>query len=474
MRSEPDMTSREWRDASSKLLQDPNNFSFWQSLIHAAEDQEILYDKTQSISKLKSLRKSYRAFLEKFPLAVSYWIAFARWEMKLGSCELSDSIYLEGLSYVEYDLNLWVEYLRFKLETITDNIQPVLKLFEKARMKIGNHYHSYDFYRLYISFLKTYSTKENKFHEKLLLLLRLIMDIPLYSYAALFKEIIEMLSNARLSLDSLNNFAGESTLTELMSTFGNKKQSVLDYIRSLVEDAYVANQFKSLLLFTFEKELGNKCLLFDQEYTTLAQLEAWISYLNFAEQTYPFSYVIQLYERCLIANFNHVELANKYVDFIINFGKFSYARNVLRKLISTSIGSDCVTLFLRLADLEVTSGHATHAKDMIVRYISHNSEVPNSIYNKLIDVEILITNCAETRICSLVHHIILTTCSTYFFKKISRLHISKAALHDFYSHYLMEDSTRPFSLVELKSNKEFMDGAKKYCLDSDLQKLSII
>lgn len=78
--------------------------------------------------------------------------------------------------------------MKFKIETISNNIDSILKLFEKSRSFIGFHFYSSEFYELYLEFLDNYKNDNNEFEKKYFILLRIILEIPLYNYGFFIKN----------------------------------------------------------------------------------------------------------------------------------------------------------------------------------------------------------------------------------------------------------------------------------------------
>lgn len=60
-----------------------------------------------------------------------YWIRYAEWEFKLTDVDAAVKIYEDAFQHLGYCIELWVNYLQFRINTITNNVYQVLGLFEK-------------------------------------------------------------------------------------------------------------------------------------------------------------------------------------------------------------------------------------------------------------------------------------------------------------------------------------------------------
>lgn len=404
----------EWHSVSLELLKRPYEFELWQKLIHHAEYYNgSILDKTASDAQVHLLEVSYESLLLRFPLLSKYWSAYAEWEFKLGLIHKANSIYLRGVTYVGYDVNYWVDFLRFKLRVVGDNTNELLELFEEARFKIGFNYHASDFYLLYLTFLQSYSTTENLYDKKAVWLFRSVTEIPLYNYSTLYKEFFRIIGPDSLKFDTLRYLLPVSQEKQWKTQSKNNIVAISKKLEKVFADAYVVLQYQSFQLYSFEKDLIPH-LHFSSNILSTKEIEIWIRYLDFAEQKYPFPFVYQLYEKCLISTAKYTILVSKFADYLLLKGKFNLFRQVLKRFMVINHNRNNFELLIRLIDIELYLGHHLKARDIVVNYLEINENSPNRVYLKLLEIESLLHHGDEDYLCGLVLQISIHTKSLEF------------------------------------------------------------
>ncbi|OBA22920.1 hypothetical protein METBIDRAFT_76069 [Metschnikowia bicuspidata var. bicuspidata NRRL YB-4993] len=390
----------DWNSVSLSLLKNPHDLHLWQSLIHCAESQEGLINKTLNHIAVQNLRKSYDAFLERHPFLLKYWIAYALWERQFNENDKAELVFLRALDFGGHDITLWISYLQFKIETLTNNVDQILLLFEAARSKIGYHYHSFEFYQLYLKFLNTYADEKNGFTRKSIFLLRIMLEIPLYNYSSAFDLIFELVSSPSVTIDDISSFMNATNLKALKKLTQNNKKLILEAIKRFLADAYIVNQAQSLELFAYERLIAGTSRNQNVASVSLDRLETWYNYLAFVECSFPYEYVVQIFERSLLSTGNHHSIVLMYANFCINKGKINKARNLIRRSLPMKARMASVDLIICLADIEIATGCILMAKDLICRYILVNSEVLYRIFEKLMQIEALVNPNDEEYLCT--------------------------------------------------------------------------
>lgn len=404
----------DWHSVSLNLLKQPYDLELWQKFIHHAEHYNgSILDKTASDAQVHLLRVSYEAFLLRFPLLSKYWSAYAEWEFKLGHIQRANAVYSKGIAYVGHDVNYWIDFLRFKLRVIGDNTNELLELFEEARFKIGFNYYASDFYLLYLSFLRTYSTVDNGYDKKSVWLFRSITEIPLYNYSTLYKEFFRMISPKSLTFDILLCLLPESQEKQWKAQSKNNLVSISKKLEKVFTDAYVVLQYESFQIFSFEKSLI-PILHYSSDILSTNEIEIWVRYLDFAEQKYPFLFMYQLYEKCLISTAKYTKLVEKFSDYLLLKGKFNLCRQVLKRFVFINHNRNNIELLLRLVDIELYLGRYFKARDIVVKYLEINDNAPNRVYLKLIEIESLLHYGDGDYLCALTFQIITHTKSLEF------------------------------------------------------------
>jgi pre-mRNA-processing factor 39 len=410
------IVNQEWLKVSTELVLDPNNLGLWEKLISTAEyNQKRGINKSSSSEELELLRESYKGLLRKYPLLFNYWIKYATWEFKLGNTDIANAIYCQSFQYLDNSIEMWVDYLQFKVNTISNNLDEVLSLFETARNKIGLHFHSYEFYKLYLSFLKNYQTLENKYQLKYFVLLRMVIEIPLYHYEYFFKILLDQIAQLGTSKqikDSVLPFLVPKRELHNFSKLDLKSTAV--QLKKIFVDLYITTQYKVYELYNFEKKLSKP--YFDLNFVSQQQLGLWDRYLNFLElKSYDHDCIRLTYERCLIPTASYAQFWTKYCDYFIQNSDHRAAITLLNRAI---FFCNDPKLIVKLVDLHVFLGEILRAKDIIVQYIRSNVFIPLPIYEKLLNIEGIIHGKDEEYMIQLFKELIKETNNDWFFEHV--------------------------------------------------------
>lgn len=435
---------KKWTDVSIELLKDPDNFELWQQLITSAEyNDKKGISKSTPPSQLQTLRTSYDRFLAKYPFMYKYWIRFAEWEFKLTDLDAAIKIYEDAFQHLEYCIELWVNYLQFRINTITDNVDQVLALFEKARKLIGAHFYSYEFYTLYLSFLESYATEANQFKMKYYTLLRIILDVPLYHYEYFYKKFFELISRVGSDAKVQLELQYIVPAKELQRQAKNLPQQ----LKKTFTDAYITIQYKAYELYHFEKRF--KRHYNDVKLISRQQMDSWLQYFDFLQlKKYPQLYIEMNYWRYIYIAANYRESWQHFADYFIFYAKFNLARDVLTRGWKY-LGDH--RILIKLIDLEVYLKQFQRARDLIIEFLKYNVAIPIAIYEKLISIE-RIFNDDDDHILDLFKLIIQDTQNDWFFNVLT--------------YYTIDKEKQLTFLEEMKEYK----GQKYY--DSTVQLLS--
>lgn len=365
------------------VFKDPHDFDVWESLVNDCGTSSTRLQGNTTIEELRERSTILEAFLSKYPTLCNYWISYARSEVKAGNFSKAQDVYLRGLAYVKNDVQLWMSFLKFKLEITTTKDEELCRWFELARKYIGLSYYGVEFYQLYLQYLRTLCKVTPSKEESVLLLLRLMIDIPSYNYANTVNEVREQLSSTHL--ERLYALLGE---TESYSA-GTKKLRDLMWQRFArrLDDIFAQVQNDTYVLYSFEIALQSSLLEHEVKPVARQHAQAWSSYLTYVETHYSQSYTLQLYERCLIAVGARVEIILKYIDFTLSRGLKNTAKSIMRKYLSQLSGASYHEVFMRLIDLEMSLGRFQAAKNSLTRYILASKRVPTCARQKLLQVE---------------------------------------------------------------------------------------
>ncbi|CAK9437105.1 uncharacterized protein LODBEIA_P15320 [Lodderomyces beijingensis] len=406
--------SKKWADVSTELIKDPNNFKLWQRLIESAE-----YNDKQGISKstpwdkLEILRTSYHKFLERYPYCYRYWVRLAEWEFKLGEdAAKAIEVFQRGLQHLRCCIELWHEYLKFRVDTISDDVEQVLAIFEEARRSIGNHFYSYEFYSLYLGFLDTYATEKNQFKRKYYILLRIVLEVPMYHYEYFYRkwfELIRDIADPRIVSDQELKYI----VSERDWQRGERNKLVMQ-LKKTFTDAYTAAQNRVYELYHFERQFKRQ--YHDVRIISRQQLDAWLEYFDFLElKNYPVSVIEMNYNRYLYICANYPQAWTKFADYYIFHQRYNSARQVLIRGWKY-LGNDEV--LIKLIDVEIFLKQFLRARDLITNYLQYTISVPIAIYEKLLNVEHIV-DARDEHLLALFKEIIQETQNDWFFNVLT-------------------------------------------------------
>ncbi|KAI3406017.2 hypothetical protein KGF56_001236 [Candida oxycetoniae] len=436
------LQQRKWTDISTELIKDPDNFELWQRLIESAE-----YNDKQGITKstpqfqLDILRVSYDKFLNKYPFLYKYWVRLAEWEFKLCGCEKAIKVYKNAFQHLRFCIELWYSYLQFRVNTISNNIDQVLGLFEEARRLIGTHFYSYEFYNLYLTFLENYATEENQFMRKYYILLRIIIEIPLYHYEFFYKKYFKI----------IQQIADPKELTKEIGYIVPEKDSLKDrkklsaQLKKTFIDAYITTQFKVYELYQFERKIHKHYC--DVALIPRQELDSWEEYFDFLElKNYPRSYIEMNLHRYLYITANYPQSWIKAADFYIYHELYNSTRQVLIR--GWKYLGD-YKILIKLIDLEIFLKQFHRARDLILNYLKYSITIPIPVYEKLLNIEYIFHQDVDHLLASL-KEIILETQNDWFFTVLTNYTIDRQKKIKFLKE-MKEFSGREFYEKALKA-----------------------
>lgn len=419
-----------WSALTKELVGDPDNFAKWELLVQVAEGR-IIEDVSQpsasappppTISKLSPpqhleiLRASYEAFLAHFPLCTQYWIQYAQWEYKLGHTSKALQVYEKpdtgALAQLTYDLDLWLAYLRFKLILLMkEDPLDLLRVFERARQCIGCHFHAHEFYALYLDFLQQHSDIDRSMERKFYVLMRLVLEVPLFHYATMFQRFWRLIDSAATNERTLSLLVPERERNHF--PVGSPK--TVAKLKKIFTNIYVATQYKVYQLYQFERDLLRQ--YFHVTYVLQQQLETWLAYLDFLElnnHQYPPQLVRLVYERCVVATALYEQFWSRYADYCIVGAGAGADVEAAKQVLARGIAATPMTnykLKLKLVDLEIYQGHLVKARDIVLANLRISPDFVPFIV-KLIGIERALNHSDDEYLLRLVRKFVLQLVTT--------------------------------------------------------------
>lgn len=404
------------------LLNDPDNIYKWIQAIKTVESANDGISKRSAPEEISLLRSLYASFLKRFPYLENYWIFFADLEFRLSSGFDGEVVYLNALKVLPYSLKIWVSFLKYRIQLSNFQYKELKLLFEYAETKIGIHYHSGEFWDLYLEFEKNYNPSEKNEKFERFLILRKVIEQPIHQYAKFYEQFSNFWEN-EIDLSNVVVFVKESewpkvgiTSPEKLSDMAasNNKQDIdamLKEIRvnfkKLFTDLYITNQYEVFKIYQYEAKLKRQ--YFHVTLLTEQELSAWDAYLTYLEiklvslgdsndqnnnNSYKNSIYKNLvarirltYERCLISTALYDRFWIRYFWFLVNLKQYSDARNVLIKSCNFLPVTNVSTKQL-LVVFENFNGKHFNARDLTLSLLTKFPESPE-IWKTFLDSESL-------------------------------------------------------------------------------------
>ena len=383
----------DWKSVSLELIGNPDSLELWEKLVERAElPNGKPLSKASSSESVSILRLTYNSLLAKFPLLEKYWIKYANFEFKNGNTTESIAIWEKAVAQVPYSLEIWIEYAKFLISVEGDD-DKVLGFLERARTYIGKHYHCHEFYDLYLRFLKERGENDIKFMKLYALLLRHIIEIPIYHYSKFFKQFLA---------DVIESGEYEAIIPyNDRQKFEKKDKNSISKLKKIFTDVYISTQYKSYDLYEFEQRLGRQ--YFHVAFLLKEQLGHWNSYLEFIDLKYP-ELSDLTYHRCIVATGMYGDFWLRYSDRLSEKSHLEETKQILRKGIHIVPMTRNGQLIERLIKIHLFQGNVINARDIIVENLKL---FPNNLAMKLqlLNIEILIHHDDEEYIFKLLSDI---------------------------------------------------------------------
>lgn len=468
--------SPDWISISEDLIKDPDNFSKWEELVKVAEgganpskstSRRSKLTKLSSADEINLLKETYRAFLLKFPYCHNYWINYANWEFKLGRPEMAADIFRSALVELPHSLEIWLNYLQLVLLT-NSNVEEIRFIFEAARSKIGYHFHGHEFYDLYLDFLLTNGLLKNYY-----VLLRVVIEIPLYHYAKYFALLMNHLEDEKKRLGDGDGVDGLPDVLRYIipakegAAFGLKgphinQNKMVSKLKKILTDIYITTQYKVYELYQFESKILKS--YFDVSFILSQELSNWEEYLEFIElKNYPTLYIKICYERCLVVTAMYPKFWIKYCDYFINNGKkIENAKQTLIKGIQFTPMTNNYQLKLKLIDLEMFQGNFLRARDIILNNLRISSEFLPFIC-KLISIERLLKPNDDDYLLELFKKFVLlkqVNVNGILFKELLNYNTNTIKLREFFQLFKDSETSLVFwdSYMQVESSSRLKGG----------------
>jgi len=379
------LVDEEWSRLSLEVANEPDNFTHWESLIkYVSKD----LTKISPFPKINRFRITYDQFLLKYPILEQYWVNYAELEFRLGNTEIAKGIYQRGLNNSPCSYLIWINFLQF-LRKVELSYENLVWYYQQAELKIGYHYHSYEFWKEYIEFEEKFNGKSVFYFN----IIRKLLEIPIYNYAKFFKIWFNELDN--IGPENILKLADEQEIVKKFKTTLDKNDlKSLDYydlkakMKKVYTDLYITTQFRSFELYQYEKKITLEYFV-PNFYRSYQELTNWEQYLSFIEINGSKRQIEQLYERAITPLASYPTIWLKYADYQISQSNFQNAKNILYKSLIFLNRTNAVSIQLKLVNIECALKNYIKAKDLLITVLSVNDS-NIELFLELVNVEYVI------------------------------------------------------------------------------------
>lgn len=336
---------------TGQLIQDPQSSAAWQECLYELETLLRTIPSLQSEEYSDIWLQIAHLYVQKCP-NLSCWIQdISHNRLNLPS---NDRIILFGLNYLDYDVMMWISYLRFELLHSQHNHNYILELFEEARYKVGMSYYSSELHQLFLTYLQQTISDTGEFVTKLLSLNAQCAMAPHYNHSIFQSDLrSHLLSKGKELLLNQNYY----------DTISNQK---------------VLNS----LMFPFERDLVNFTGSLKSQGIAL-----WLRYLESLKNIFGPVFVIPLFERALLSTEYSIKIVDEYIEYTVSLKLLQRTRSILKRALHRTKLS-CHTHFLsKLIKLEVFDGNYLTARDYLAQAISCNTSISKALHELLLALE---------------------------------------------------------------------------------------
>lgn len=394
-----------WVKQVSDAVREKEDVTFknLESLLVDSKNKDIKWFLTKEEYN-KLLKSLYQLILRKYPLMECLWIEYAEFVFKIGDSIVANEVYELAFTYLPRNLNLWISWCQFQLETQTSH-DNMFNCLERARIAIGDNYNAWPFYEGFLDYLEMLETKGitiDSFESTrdspsspsgYYKLLRLVIQIPLYDYLTAHELNFKMLEKATPS--SIHNFINPHDLMEFhKSTYldllndSSKFKSVKASLKKKFTELFIVVQYATWKRYPYERELKTQQYHPDNQLTRL-ELNKWRQYLEYSEvmglkvgskETEIMiirnnrDWIDTLYNRCISITGNYHYFWIKWSNYHLNLNDTLKAKEVLSKALVCMNGGSILTpeslnVRLRLIDLHILEGELETALELALKVV---------------------------------------------------------------------------------------------------------
>ncbi|CCF58426.1 hypothetical protein KAFR_0E02740 [Kazachstania africana CBS 2517] len=298
----------------------PKTLSHWESLINYLITAASPMNKATDPRILKLIRSTYSSLLFHFPYAENYHIDYALLEYKLGNITGFHKSFKSALAVFNHrSILIWISYLRICNELTSDTKQ-LFKKYEEAESKIGLHFHSGEFWEMYLDQLWERCQSKLKYF----IILRKVLEIPMYSFSKFFARWLRHVDETK-DLDALKLFVPKD---ELLRKFkidinynGRRGPYLLEakkILKKFTKETYMVVQYQVMELYQlFESKLHIHYYCSSETLFSSQEIETWMKYLDYTINLGEEKLTHLNFQRALIPLAHYDSIWIKYSSWLI-------------------------------------------------------------------------------------------------------------------------------------------------------------
>ncbi|XP_053305398.1 pre-mRNA-processing factor 39-like [Spea bombifrons] len=304
---EPDF-SEEFTKNWEVAMENPSDFNSWIKLLDYVEKE----------NNLKSSRRTYDAFLVRFPYCYCYWKKYADLEYNFKNPTVVEEVYGRALQAIPLSVDLWIHYITHLNNTLdmtlTESVEKLRRTFQEAVNAAGLEFRSDKLWRMYAEW-----ERDHKNLQEARAVYDRVLSIPTQFYRQHLESFKDLLSSAppheilakeelqwihrKITSEENAQIAAEDSPSgddqEIAVTDPELQEKIRDQVLKIREQFFLQNEAEVRKRWDFEEAITRP--YFHASPLDRAQLQNWRRYLEFENSEGQHERVVTLYERCLVA-----------------------------------------------------------------------------------------------------------------------------------------------------------------------------
>lgn len=339
----------------------PKSLQCWEQLINYLTTSASPINKAIDTNTHRLICSTYESLLFNFPYLENYYIDYALLEYRLGRISKVHKIFRKALNiFNQRSLLIWIAYLRICNEIVVDTKQ-LFKKYEVAEKHIGLHYHSGEFWEMYLNQLKI----RCKTRQRYFIVLRKVLEIPLHSFSKFYGIWLQCIDDMR-DLSELTLLVSKTDLLNKLKVhvdYAGRRGPYLSEasksLRKFAKELYMVVQAQVMEQYTlFESQLTTQYYTSTETLIPDNEIHIWLKYLDFTIASNIPELCHLNFQRALIPLANLDIIWIKYAHWLIDMednhvmAKETLLTGIKFCLVKTNILRQLYPVLVKLNDLD--------------------------------------------------------------------------------------------------------------------------